>query len=247
MTNRLKSSEGLRFIRQSSLNRATIRDLVRYESSSTPAGTDFPAAERFSLPRSPWRLSEARIQPLLQQRRSLRKYAVTPLKLIDLSFILWSCQGISAKTGKHSLRTVPSAGAVYPVKTYLSIQNVEGLGAGLYYFDPHSFELALVTEGNPAEKLASACLDQRFMVQAALSFIWTGTPRKSMSKYGERGMRYLFLDAAHICQSALMAAEAVNCGGCPVAAFYDDDINSILGIDGIEEISLYLAAIGAKT
>ena len=143
MTDELKSSDGLRFIRQSSLNRSIIRNLVRYESNSLPAVKDYPTAASFSLPRSPWRLSEARIQPLLQQRRSLRKYAAAPLKLVDLSFILWSCQGISAKTGNHSLRTAPSAGALYPVETYLSIQNVEGLGAGLYYFDPFHFNWSL--------------------------------------------------------------------------------------------------------
>lgn len=246
MTDDLRGSHGLRFIRKSALNRSTIRDLVRFESDSMAPVKEYPEAARFPLPRSPWHLTEARIQPLQQQRRSLRKYAFQPLRLTDLSFILWSCQGISAKTGSHSLRTVPSAGALYPVETYLSIQNVEGLGAGLYHFDPELFQLALVAEGNPAAKLASACLNQNFMTQAAFTFIWTGITRRSMSKYGERGMRYLFFDAAHICQSALLAAEAVNCGGCPVAAFYDAEINSILEIDGVEEIPLYLASIGLK-
>jgi len=246
MANDLKRSAGLDFVNQSSLHRSTIKDLPRPRSGSAPLVKEYPSAAKFLLPRATWSLSEARIQPLLQQRRSLRKYSSEPVQLVDLAFILWACQGITAKTGEHLLRTSPSAGALYPVETYLSIQNVEGLDAGLYHFDPHAFQLAFLAEGDQGARLASACLNQSFMKQAAFCFIWSGVTRRCMSKYGDRGMRYLLLDAAHICQSVLLAAEAVNCGGCPIAAFYDDEISALLGLDGVEEIPLYGASIGLK-
>ena len=67
-----------------------------------------------------------------------------------------------------------------------------------------------------------------------------------MSKYGNRGMRYVLLDAGHICQNTLTAAEATGSGGCPVAAFYDDEVNELLGLDGKEETVIYAASVGKK-
>jgi SagB-type dehydrogenase family enzyme len=246
MGNDMKDTIGHDFISHSSLSRSTIKEFTRLGGKSSPPFKEYSSAPKIELPRTSWRLFEARIQPLLQQRRSIRKYGSEPVQLIDLAFMLWACQGVTAKAGKHLLRTSPSAGALYPVETYLSVQNVEGLAAGLYHFNPSSFELALLAEGNQGKRLSAACLDQIFIRQAALCFIWSGVPRRSMVKYGERGMRYILMDVAHICQSALLAAEAVNCGGCPIAAFYDDEMGEFLGLDGIEEIPLYAASIGIK-
>jgi SagB-type dehydrogenase family enzyme len=67
-----------------------------------------------------------------------------------------------------------------------------------------------------------------------------------MAKYGERGFRYLFLDAGHICQNLLVAAEALDCGGCPIAAFYDQEANRLLGISEKNETLVYAASIGRK-
>lgn len=68
-----------------------------------------------------------------------------------------------------------------------------------------------------------------------------------MSKYGERGLRYLLLDAGHICQNLLLAAEALNLAACPVAAFFDWEMNELLNLDGEEETVLYLAPVGEKS
>jgi SagB-type dehydrogenase family enzyme len=93
---------------------------------------------------------------------------------------------------------------------------------------------------------AHVCLDQDFIGQAAVTFFWTAIFRRSMAKYGERGLRYLFLDAGHICQNLLLAAESLSCGGCPVAAFYDQEANALLGLDGRNEAVIYAASIGRK-
>ena len=91
-----------------------------------------------------------------------------------------------------------------------------------------------------------ACLDQKFTAQAPVVFLWTGVFRRAMSKYGDRGMRYILLDAGHICQNLLLAAEAVGCGGCPIGAFYDNELNNLLQIGGEEESILYAASVGGK-
>jgi SagB-type dehydrogenase family enzyme len=79
---------------------------------------------------------------------------------------------------------------------------------------------------------------------AAAVFIWTGVLNRTMWKYRERGIRYLFLDAGHICQNLMLAATALGLGVCPVGAFFDDEVEALLKVDGVEETALYLAAVG---
>jgi SagB-type dehydrogenase family enzyme len=246
MTCSLDETKGLEFYRASSMTRDTIRALKKVEVPDTTGFKKYADAVKVTLPRISWQLEEARLQPLLQQRRSLRRYSAEPIRLLDLAFMLWASQGVTAQAGKHMLRTSPSAGALYPVETYVSIQNVEDIAAGLYHFDPQSFQLEFIDKHFRAQKLAAACLDQSFISSGAVTFVWTAIAGRSMSKYGERGMRYVFLDAAHICQNVLMSAEALKCGGCPVAAFYDQELAELLGLDGILEFPVYAACVGKK-
>ncbi len=92
--------------------------------------------------------------------------------------------------------------------------------------------------------LPAAAIHQEFLARAAAVFCWSAVFRRNMSKYGDRGMRYICMDAGHICQNLLLAATALGRPACPVAAFFDDELNAILGVDGEEEGALYLAAVG---
>lgn len=160
--------------------------------------------------------------------------------------MLWAGQGVTAAAGKNLFRTAPSAGALYPVETYLSVQDVEGLAPGIYHFDVANFELELLKPGNHRDDVALACLNQQFLADAAVVFIWTAVYGRNFYKYGERGLRYIFMDAGHLCQNVLLAAEPTGCGGCPVAAFFDDELNQLLGVDDEEESGIYLAGVGTR-
>ncbi len=241
----LEECSGYEYLRETAYDRVTIKEARRPAIGQVPPFKKYPDAEKVELPRT-WRLKEARIAPLLQQRRSLRHYLMEPILLEELAFMLWASQGITAKSGNYSFRTSPSGGALYPVETYLSANLVKGLRPGLYHFDVETFSLDRLSSEDSAEAVAAACLNQKFMAQSAVSFLWTAVFRRSMSKYGNRGMRYILLDAGHICQNTLTAAEAIGCGGCPVAAFYDDEVNDLLHLDPLEETMLYAAAVGKK-
>jgi len=246
MSDILKNTATLTFLNDTGLRRhapkSSMKDLLE---SAEPFKT-YPGAQTISLPKCGWQLSEARIMPLLQNRRSLRKFSSCPIELNELAFLMWSAQGITAQAGKHFFRTAPSAGALYPIEPYLSIHNIKGVSRGLYHFNPSLFQLELLKETDIKGDISRAFLNQQFMQKAAINVIWTAIPRRSMAKYGERGGRYLFLDVAHICQNLLLAAEAINCGGCPVAAFYDHEVNGLLDVDGVEETVIYGASIGRK-
>ena len=123
--------------------------------------------------------------------------------------LLWASQGITGRAGNFFLRAAPSAGALYPVETYLSVQNVETIDAGLFHFQPAEFSLDKLSGDFFGNKIAEAALGQSFLAQAGVVFIWSAILRKNFSKYGHRGMRYILMDAGHISQNLLLAAEAL--------------------------------------
>ena len=206
-----------------------------------------PDAETFDLPAPPEILhGKARgLIDLLRTRRSRRDYAAEPLALEDLATLLWSAQGVVESGRGYTLRTAPSAGARHPLETYAMINQVEGLAAGLFRYSPSGQRLVrLGDDPSVAGRLAAACLGQAMLRTSAVSFIWTAVVERGRWKYQQRAYRYIYLDAGHACQNLYLACEALGLGCCAVAAFDDDAVDRILGIDGREEFTIYLATVG---
>lgn len=188
------------------------------------------------------------VREAIEARRSLRSYAPRPLGLEELSYLLWCTQGVQQVVpGIRTMRTVPSAGARHAFETLLLINNVSGLDPGLYRF--LALDHALLEENlapDCADRLVEACLGQEFIKSCAATFIWTAEVARMKYRYGERGYRYLHLDAGHVCQNLYLAAEAIGCGACAVAAFADDEVNEVLGLDGVSRFAIYLGAVGKR-
>ncbi len=240
----LKNSLGYRYLQETKFDEQTLWRKARLDIAPAQPFKQYADAEKVKLPTT-WEMGKS-LQDTLQYRRSCRRYTETPLSLEELAKLLWAGQGISGRAGKFLFRTAPSAGALYPVETYLSVQNIASLAPGLYHFQPAEFNLERLQDGFAGKKVAEAALGQNFMAKAGVVFIWSAILRRNFSKYGHRGLRYVMMDAGHICQNLLLAAEDLGLGACPVAAFYDDQLNGLLGLDGGEESVIYLAAVGAK-
>jgi SagB-type dehydrogenase family enzyme len=214
---------------------------LELEAEAEAVRIPLPPASSLSLPRRD-------LQEAIERRRSLRRYSPDPLCLEELSFLLWCTQGVrKIVPGSATFRTVPSAGARHAIETYLLANRVQGVPEGLYRYSAleHAL-LAIRHEPGLAGELTAACLDQEFVKASAVTFAWTAAVRRMRWRYGERGYRYLLLDAGHVCQNLYLAAEAVGCGACAIAAFDDQAVDSVLGLDGQEQFSLYLAAVGKK-
>jgi SagB-type dehydrogenase family enzyme len=194
------------------------------------------------------RLGALSLREAIEQRRSLRSYSTAPLSLEELSYLLWCTQGVQQVTGGSlTMRTVPSAGARHALETLLCVNNVAGLRPSLYRF--LALDHALVEENlEPgfAERLVEACLGQEFVKSCAVTFIWVADVYRMTYRYSERGYRYLHLDAGHVCQNLYLAAEAIGCGACAIAAFEDDEVNRVLGLDGENRFAIYLGTVGKK-
>jgi SagB-type dehydrogenase family enzyme len=235
-------SKGFHYLQETKFNRDDLMRMDRPNIQPAPVFKEYPDSPKVELPKPD--LSGKDLQAALQNRRSRRRYARQAMSREELSCLLWAAQGLTARMAGHVLRTSPSAGALYPIETYLVIHRVESIQAGLYHFDPLHFQLDALEEGDFGPLLAKACLDQRFMAQAGVSFCWSAVLRRNFSKYGHRGLRYVFMDVGHICQNLLLAAEALGLSACPVAAFFDEEINQIFQLDGREESAVYCTSVG---
>jgi len=188
------------------------------------------------------------VRKIIEQRKSIRNYSQVPLTVDQLSYLLWCTQGVKEIIqGTATIRNVPSAGARHALETYLLINNVDGITPGLYRFLvlEHSL-IPVLLDKDIADKITKACLNQNFVKSSAVTFIWIAVPYRMNWRYGERGYRYLYLDAGHVCQNLYLSAEVINCGTCAIAAFLDDEMNQILGLDGKEAFVIYLATVGTK-
>ena len=180
----------------------------------------------------------------IAERRSIREFSRQPIRFQDLSQLIWATQGITLKAQGFSFRASPSAGALYPIETYIAVNRVEEMVAGLYHYNLREGQLALLREGYLGRDLAYAGLNQEILEEAASVFIWTAVVERSKWKYRERAYRYIYMDVGHIGQNLYLAATALNLGCCTVGAFFDEEVDRVVGIDGENEISVYLGAVG---
>ena len=188
------------------------------------------------------------LRTAIEGRHTLRKYAAASLSLDELAYLLWVSQGVKKVTARPSTaRTVPSAGARHAFETYLLINRVEGLTPGLYRYLAVENQLAhLQADDQINARITAACLGQSQVAQSAVTFLWTAVVERMFWRYTERGYRYLHLDAGHVCQNLALGAEQLGCGICPIAAFQDEALNQVLGLDGKDQFVIYLASLGKK-
>jgi SagB-type dehydrogenase family enzyme len=188
------------------------------------------------------------IVKLVEQRETQRKYAETALSMEELAYLLWGTQGVKSISDRPvSKRTVPSAGSRHAFETYLLVNRVEGLDPGLYRYMAIEHKLAkLDAPQDIRDILTTACEEQQHVKNSAVTFFWVAVPLRMVWRYCQRGYRYMFLDAGHVCQNLYLLAESINCGVCAIAAYDDDLVNRGLGLDGEEQFAIYIATLGKR-
>jgi len=205
----------------------------------------YPAAPKVQLS-PPQPTGGAPVWDAIRQRRSVRTFQDTPLKEAELSQLLWAAQGITRTVRGFGLRTAPSAGALYPVETYLVVHSVEGIESGVYHYAVETHELDQLKVGDFRAAAARAALDQKIAHRANVVLVWTALFERSKWKYKQRAYRYVYLDAGHIAQNVALGAVALGLGSCQIAAIYDDEANALLGVDGVSESAIYMTVVGRE-
>ena len=193
------------------------------------------------------RLVKPGFHRLLLERQSRRKFTQEALTLAELSYLLWSTQGVIAELGQGyaSRRTVPSAGARHPFETNLAINRVEDLEPGIYRYLPFSHQLYFreAAQNLPA-LLTEANLGQKFVGNAAVCFAWSCIPYRAEWRYMHHAHKNMLLDAGHICQNLYLAVEALGLGTCAVGAYDQAAMDALFELDGQDEYVIYLAPVG---
>lgn len=239
-----KDSIGELFHQQTKYHRAPLprndlssSDRSPIEKEGCAEGRRFPLAP-------PDRTGGKPIWKAIAERRSFREFSGSPLSFEELSQLIWATQGITARSFGFTFRAAPSAGALYPIETYVMVNQVETLPSGLFYYSVNEAELILLKAGHFGSALSRAALEQGWLERASCVLLWTAVIERSKRKYRERAFRYIYMDAGHIGQNLYLAATALGLGCCTVGAFFDAEIDRLIGIDGVKEVSIYLGAVG---
>lgn len=233
---------GTFYHRESSLGvRGLLGGLVNW-GSRPAAHKRVGEAPAVSLP-APTQRPGMSIAQGLSQRRSLRTYAPRAVTGEELAWVLSAATGITSGAG---YRAAPSAGALYPIETYVAVALVEGIDPGLYHLDVRAQALEPLRTGSVAGDLMVAGLGQDFLRAAPIVVVLTGLFQRTRWKYHERHYRYVCWEGGHIAQNLYLAAEAAGLGACMVGAFLDGMVNDLLRIDGRHEAALGLIALGPR-
>ena len=186
--------------------------------------------------------------PLVQaiaKRRSRRAFKAAPLTLEELSFLLWSCQGVEKVANEiRAFRTVPSAGCRHPFETYVLVNRVEDVAPGLYRYLPIENKLCLISSDPGLAGAIHVASEEQYVLESAATFVWTVIPYRTEWRYMHHSHRVILMDIGHACQNLYLAAESIGCGTCALGAYDQAKMDAALGVDGEEEFAVYLAPVG---
>jgi SagB-type dehydrogenase family enzyme len=183
----------------------------------------------------------------LGTRRSLRDYAEVTLPLALLGKLLFATAAVTTTLNYDGLvagaRTYPSGGGLYPLEIYPVVQRIDGLGDGIYHYDPWTHELEQLRLGNFHAEFAAMTIGQGMLSTANAVLFITAIFERSMWKYGQRGYRYAWIEAGHLGQNLYLAATALGLAPVALGGFYDAEANALLGV-GDEEKTIYAVCVG---
>lgn len=182
------------------------------------------------------------IEECLRARRSRRIFSGVPVTLEDAAQLLWAAQGV---TGLAGLRTAPSAGAIFPLHTYLIAMKVSQLADGSYSYDPYTHSLTLRKAGDHRTRLLKAACEQNEVDDAALAILFSINFNRSKREFGEVGVRLAHMEAGHAAQNILLQATALSLNSIGMGRLDPLAMRKVADVPASEE-SVYLILAGSK-
>ena len=180
------------------------------------------------------------VEEALSRRRSVREYSGGALQVGEVSQLLWAAQGVTSASGG---RTAPSAGGLHPLEVLLVVGEVGGLAPGVYRYLPAEHALARSVDGDVRVQLADAALGQDPVRTAVASIVIAGVYSRTTGKYGDRGVRFVDMEAGHAAQNVCLQAAASGLGTVTIGALTEDRARAVLGLSA-HETPLYVLPVG---
>jgi SagB-type dehydrogenase family enzyme len=205
---------------------------------------------RIALPRDPAPLRQG-LAEAITRRVTARGIEPCQLTLQTVATLFHYAYGITRENREtvypRPFRTVPSGGALYPLDLFFHSTHVDGLEAGLYHFDPTRHELAFLRYGDESRRLAEALVQRNLALDTALLVFISAAFERSIFKYGDRGYRFVLLEAGHVAQNLNLVATSLGLGCVNIGGYSDRQIDALLELDGIAQSVVYLVGIGRPT
>jgi SagB-type dehydrogenase family enzyme len=172
------------------------------------------------------------LEQALRRRRSMRSFDGEAIRLSELGQLLWAAQGAS---GPDGLRTAPSAGALYPLEIYAIASGADGLPAGIYRYRSRQHRLQTVGAGDYRADFAAAAFGQDWTARSAVILVIAAAYGRTTAKYGERGRRYVAIEAGHAAQNIYLQTVALGRGATEVGAFDDHAVSRLVKLPSDQE------------
>lgn len=183
------------------------------------------------------------LEEVIARRRSIRRFSTQPLSQLQLSQILWATQGITDASLKF--RTVPSAGATYPLEIFVVCGRncIDETGDGIYHYNIDSHSLTLHHKGDVRFELARAALDQKMIYQAPVDIVICALYERTSLHYGKRGERYVHIEVGHAGQNIYLESTALGLATVAIGAFHDEQVRKVLRLEK-QYKPLYIMLVG---
>ena len=190
---------------------------------------------------------------LLDTRRSAREYSGAAMTQAQLAFMLYSTQAMQSYRNEVAIfRPVPSGGARHPFETYIAVKNVEGLSSGLYHYLPteNVGEKRVTIQRlkdlpDYEDKITSMMAGQSWAAKAPVVIFYSCVPYKGEWRYVDMAHRLALIDVGHVGQNAMLSAVALGLGSCCLAAYDQKICDEVIGLDGLDEFTVYAVTVGA--
>jgi SagB-type dehydrogenase family enzyme len=202
----------------------------------------YPESEKVALPQPSG--GDMNLDSIIKKRKSVRQFSNELLSPEHLSYLLWASTGLQRIEMDYEFRCAPSAGALYPIETYVMANNVSGIQKGIYHYSIKNHNLETLRIGDFSTEMANAALGQIMVRDAQAVFIWTAVLQRSKWKYKQRAYRYFYLDCGHVAQNLALASVSLNLGSCQIGALFDEEVNSLLELDENNETVVYMSVVG---
>ncbi len=206
----------------------------------------YPRLNRIKLNSKIEKNKTGKLSNIIEQRKSFRKFSGLSITKNDLSYLLlYSCGLIRlGKSFDDSRRPYPSAGARYPLEIYPLILKCEEIENGLYHYNVKEHSLELLLKENLSNWLLKTTGGENWMTKASVIFIITGVLDRTRVKYGDRGYRYVLIEAGHVGQNICLLSTDLGLGSCAIGGYIDQEVNKLLDINLQKENTLYMFAVG---
>ena len=188
---------------------------------------------------------------ILTSRQTMQSLQPVEISFEHLSSLLHYGYGITRSnegtTFPHPFRTVPSAGALYPLEIYFHHNYIQDIPSGLYHYSSAKNGIEQLKKGDFSKNLKETFIQPEVAYNASMLIFITALMDRSTYKYGERAYRFAHIEAGHLAQNICLVAEALNLGVIPIGGFIDKKADDFLEINGLTHSTIYCMAIGSKT